>query len=158
QVYFVPVSIGYERLVEGSTYVRELTGGEKQKESARGLLKTTRVLRGRYGRLNIQFGEILSLHDIRTNGDPTAEPTLTPAKRRAVVRRLADRVMVEINLATAVTPGAVVAIALLNHRRRGLSHGELVASCIRLTTVLKGLGARISDSLIDERGELHEQA
>jgi glycerol-3-phosphate O-acyltransferase len=158
-VYFVPVSIGYERLVEGSAYVRELTGGEKQKEDARGLLKTTGVLRSRYGRLNIQFGEILSLHDIRQNGDPNAEPAaLTPAKRRAVVTRLAHRVMAEINRATAVTPGAVVAAALLNHRRRGLSHGELVATCVRLTKVLKGLGARISDSLVDERGVLREQA
>jgi glycerol-3-phosphate O-acyltransferase len=162
EVYFVPVSIGYERLVEGSAYVRELTGGEKQKEDARGLLKTTRVLRGRYGRLNIQFGEILSLHDIRSNGDPTAppgEPTaLTPAKRRAVVTRLAHRVMAEINSATAVTPGALVSAALLNHRRRGLSHGELLATCARLTKLLKGLGARISDSLLDERGELREAA
>jgi glycerol-3-phosphate O-acyltransferase len=158
-VYFVPVSIGYERLVEGSAYVRELTGGEKQKEDARGLLKTTRVLRGRYGRLNIQFGEILSLHDIRQNGDPTADgPALTPAKRRAVVTRLAHRVMAEINRATAVTPGAVVAAALLNHRRRGLSHGELVATSARLTKVLRGLGARISDSLLDDRGELREEA
>src|SRR6185503_5978035 len=61
ELFFVPVSIGYDRLVEGSSYVRELTGGEKQDEDARGLLKTTGLLRGRYGRLNIQFGEILSL-------------------------------------------------------------------------------------------------
>ena len=29
ELFFVPVSIGYDRLVEGSAYVRELTGGEK---------------------------------------------------------------------------------------------------------------------------------
>jgi len=160
-VYFVPVSIGYDRLVEGSAYVRELTGGEKQKEDARGLLKTTRVLRGRYGRLNIQFGEILSLRDIRQNGDPSApndQGVLPPAKRRALVTRLAHRVMAEINRATAVTPGAVVATALLNHRQRGLSHGELVATCERLTKVLRRLGARISDSLVGPDGELREEA
>jgi glycerol-3-phosphate O-acyltransferase len=66
--------------------------------------------------------------------------------------------MAEINRATAVTPGAVVAAALLNHRRRGLSHGELVATCARLTKLLKGLGARISDSLLDDHGELREEA
>jgi glycerol-3-phosphate O-acyltransferase len=173
EVFFVPVSIGYERLVEGSAYVRELTGGEKQKEDARGLLKTTRVLRGRYGRLNIQFGEILSLRDIRQNGDATAGrpeagpsyttapselATLTPAKRRALVTRLAHRVMSEINSATAVTPGALVAAALLNHRRRGISQGDLVAICGRLVTVLKGLGARISDGLVSPDGELREDA
>src|SRR5258708_38704363 len=34
EVFFVPVSIGYERLGEGRAYVRELTGGEKTKEPA----------------------------------------------------------------------------------------------------------------------------
>ncbi len=163
KVFFVPVSIGYDRLVEGSAYVRELTGGEKQKEDARGLLKTTRVLRGRYGRLNIQFGDILSLHDIRQNGDGAAGGSvealaLSPAKRRALVTRLAHRVMAEINRATAVTPGAVVATALLNHRRRGLSHGELVATSNRLIRMLKRLGARISNSLVDANGELREES
>jgi glycerol-3-phosphate O-acyltransferase len=163
ELFFVPVSIGYDRLVEGSSYVRELTGGEKQEEDARGLLKTTGVLRGRYGRLNIQFGEILSLHEIRSNGDKGAPSTddrgqMHPAKRRALVTRLAHRVMAEINRATAVTPGAVVATALLNHPHRGISHGELTAMCARLVTVLKRLGARISHALVDERGDLRDEA
>ena len=163
ELFFVPVSIGYDRLVEGSSYVRELTGGEKHEEDARGLLKTTGVLRGRYGRLNIQFGEILSLRDIRANGEPATtgegeRAALHPAKRRALVTRLAHRVMAEINSATAVTPGAVVATALLNHPHRGISHGELTSMCDRLTKVLKGLGARISHALLDARGELREEA
>jgi glycerol-3-phosphate O-acyltransferase len=164
ELFFVPVSIGYDRLVEGSSYVRELTGGEKQEEDARGLLKTTGLLRGRYGRLNIQFGEILSLWDIRANGDLAGTPheersaTMHPAKRRGLVTRLAHRVMAEINRATAVTPGAVVATALLNHPHRGISHGELTAMCDRLVKVLKGLGARISHALLDARGDLREEA
>jgi glycerol-3-phosphate O-acyltransferase len=164
ELFFVPVSIGYDRLVEGSSYVRELTGGEKQEEDARGLLKTTRVLRGRYGRLNIQFGEILSLWDIRANGDGSGASSeergtaMHPAKRRGMVTRLAHRVMAEINRATAVTPGAVVATALLNHPHRGISHGELTSMCERLIKVLKGLGARISHALLDPRGELREEA
>ncbi|HKQ69138.1 MAG TPA: 1-acyl-sn-glycerol-3-phosphate acyltransferase [Polyangiaceae bacterium] len=164
KVHFVPVSIGYDRLVEGSAYVRELTGGEKQKEDATELLKTTRVLRGRYGRLNIQFGDILSLSDIRSNGDEARpashdpERPLTPAKRRAMVTRLAHRVMSEINRATAVTPGAVVAMALLNHPRHGMSGGELVATSDRLTQMLKRQGARISHSLVGPSGQLREDA
>jgi glycerol-3-phosphate O-acyltransferase len=164
ELFFVPVSIGYDRLVEGSSYVRELTGGEKQEEDARGLLKTTGLLRGRYGRLNIQFGEILSLWDIRANGDAAGlsseerSATMHPAKRRGLVTRLAHRVMAEINRATAVTPGAVVATALLNHPHRGISHGELTSMCDRLIKVLKGLGARVSHALLDPRGDLREEA
>jgi glycerol-3-phosphate O-acyltransferase len=67
-------------------------------------------------------------------------------------------VMSEINRATAVTPGAVVATALLNHRRRGISHGDLLAASGRIAKVLRGLGARISDALLDSGGELRDQA
>jgi glycerol-3-phosphate O-acyltransferase len=163
ELFFVPVSIGYDRLVEGSSYVRELTGGEKQEEDARGLLKTTGLLRGRYGRLNIQFGEILSLWDIRANGEAAVSTeergaAMHPAKRRGLVTRLAHRVMAEINRATAVTPGAVVATALLNHPHRGISHGELTSICSRLIKVLKGLGARVSHALLDQHGEMREEA
>jgi glycerol-3-phosphate O-acyltransferase len=164
ELFFVPVSIGYDRLVEGSAYVKELTGGEKTKENARGLLKTTNVLKGRYGRVNIQFGDILTLRDVRPNGNGATgtiedmQKTMTPAKRRSLVTRLAHRVMSEINRATAVTPGAVVAMALLNHPRPGMSDGELLAMSARLTKLLKGLGARISTTLLDASGELREQA
>ena len=34
--WFCPVSIGYERFVEEKAFVRELSGGEKQKEDVRG--------------------------------------------------------------------------------------------------------------------------
>jgi len=42
-VVFVPVYFGYERLVEGATYVGELSGRPKQKESIWGLLGSWRV-------------------------------------------------------------------------------------------------------------------
>src|SRR5262249_15377184 len=38
-VAYVPISIGYERVVEQRSYVHELSGGEKEKEDAGALLK-----------------------------------------------------------------------------------------------------------------------
>lgn len=158
EVYFVPVSIGYERLVEGGAYVRELSGGEKQKEDAVGLLKTTRVLRGRYGRLNLQFGSPISIDEACEAAGFSRDTPPRPAKRRAMVTRLAHRVMAEINAVTAVTPGALVSLALLTHPHRGISQGELIESCRRFTRLLQGMNARISKSLIHPSGELREEA
>lgn len=159
KVYFVPVSIGYERLVEGGAYVRELSGGEKQKEDAVGLLKTTRVLRGRYGRLNLQFGEPISIDEAREAAGLAEGAPPNPARRRAMVTRLAHRVMAEINAVTAVTPGALVALALLTHPRRGMSQGELIETCRRLTRVLGSMNARLAKSLVRPNGnELREEA
>ena len=151
KVYFVPISIGYERLVEERAFVRELTGGEKSKEDVRGVLKSAELIAERYGRLNVQVGELLTLEQVLAEIDPNAGPAslakMTPARRRAVVTRLAYRVMNEINRVTAVTPSGLVATALLTHGKRGLSHGDLVRACERLAKTLRRFGARFSPSL-----------
>ena len=151
--WFCPMSIGYERFVEERAFVRELTGGEKPKENVRGLVKSMDLMVGRYGRLSIQFGKPLRLGDVLREFDANASPEdlakMTPVRRRDVIRRLAYRVMNEINAVTAVTPGSLVATALLTHEMRGLPHADLVATCERIARTLRHFGARFSPSLAD---------
>jgi glycerol-3-phosphate O-acyltransferase len=165
KIYFVPISIGYERVVEEKEFVREVSGAEKQKEDVRGLVASAGLLRGRYGRISVQFGTVLTLDGVlqeidkgpTSSGKATSSPDvlakLTPARRRAVVTRLAYRVMNEINRVTAVTPGAIVATALLTCPGRGISHADLVDACRRLTRTLKSFGARFTASLTDSGGD-----
>ncbi|WP_394837437.1 1-acyl-sn-glycerol-3-phosphate acyltransferase [Pendulispora rubella] len=159
QIFFCPISVGYERVPEEKSYVHELSGGEKQKEDMRGFLGAFSVLLQRYGRISVQFGEPLSLETVlredeeshrAKNGDAapsSAGGTLSPARRRAVVTRVAYRVMNEINRVTAVTGGALVATALLTHDKRGMPQAELTESCRRLARILQSFGARFSASL-----------
>jgi len=149
--WFCPVSIGYERFVEEKAFVRELSGGEKKTEDVRGLVKSLDLVVGRYGRLSVQFGKPLSLDDVLKDLDANARSEeltrLSPPRRRAVITRLAYRVMHEINAVAAVTPGALVAASLLTHDRRGLPHVELLSSCERLARTLHRFGARFSPTL-----------
>lgn len=164
KVHFVPISIGYERVVEEEEFVREVSGAEKTREDVRGLVASAGLVRGRYGRLNVQFGKLLTLEGVLHEIDPSGPGSraegdlapsgvggslakLTPARRRAVVTRLAYRVMNEINRVTAVTPGALVATALLTHRGRGISHPDLVEDCQRLAHTLHAFGARFAPSV-----------
>jgi glycerol-3-phosphate O-acyltransferase len=158
QVFFVPVSIGYERIIETDSYHRELTGGEKSKEDAVGLLRSGKVLSHRYGRINLQFGEHLTLDQIREELKvPTDEP-LKPAKRRAIVSRLANRVMDEINRVTAVTPGALTALSLLSHSYRGLSHEDVVERSRKLLALLRKNEARLTAATATPSGTLRPDA
>lgn len=164
-IHFAPVSIGYERLVEERSYVRELSGGEKTKEDVRGLFAATQVLGDRYGRINVQFGELVTLEDIAASfDDAPSSPRedrgthITPARRRAMVTRLAYRVMNEINRVTAVTAGALVATALLTHEQRGIGHADLIAACRELAAILHELGARMSPALAGADGIPRETA
>jgi glycerol-3-phosphate O-acyltransferase len=154
-VCFVPVSIGYERVVD--SYEVELGGGEKAKEDAAGLLGSAGVLKSRYGRINLQFGQILTLDHIRSDLGLPPGP-LSPAKQRAMVTRLGNRVMDEINRVTAVTPGALTALALLSYHRRGQPHEKLLVRCERLLDTLRKLGARTTPALTTPSGELRAEA
>jgi glycerol-3-phosphate O-acyltransferase len=154
--WFCPISIGYERFVEEKAFVRELSGGEKQREDVRGLVKSIDLMVGRYGRLSVQFGKPLSLAGVLKEVDAASTPEdlakMSPPRRRAVITRLAYRVMNEINAVTAVTPGSLVATALLSHDRRGLPQTELIETCERLALTLHRFGARFSPSLVDTGG------
>lgn len=158
QVHFIPISIGYERMVEAKSYERELGGAEKQREDAGGLLRSTEVLRHRYGRINLEFGEALTLSAVRGELGLSTRGELTVSERRALVRRLANRVMDEINAVSAVTPGALTALTLLSHDRRGISHDELVQRARRLLAVLREVGARVTPSLATPSGSLRAEA
>jgi glycerol-3-phosphate O-acyltransferase len=143
-IHFIPVSIGYERIVETSSYEHELSGGEKEKEDAAGLLKTTDVLRHRYGRITVQFAPSLTLESMRAELNLPVEGDLNEAARRALVTRLANRTMDEINRVTAVTPGALTALAILSGRSRSVAHEELIVRCEQFVRVLHSMGARIA--------------
>jgi glycerol-3-phosphate O-acyltransferase len=151
RVFFVPISIGYERVVEERSYVDELSGGEKQKENIGGLLKTPKVLRSRYGRLYVQFGEIIEFADVvrEVAGEDHAglDRELKPPERRNLVQTIGHRVVYEINEVTVVTPAALVASVVLAHRRRGITRPELLAGAQMLADALRRLGARFARSI-----------
>lgn len=153
-VIFVPVSIGYERLVEEGSYVRELLGGDKKKEDTTALIRASTVFAERYGRLNLQFGEVLSLRELAAEAGIDLEGRVVPARRRELTKRIAYKTMGRINAVTAVTPGAIVALALLTHNRRGLTHTELLERVRQLLVTSQRMGARTISSLATASGAL----
>jgi glycerol-3-phosphate O-acyltransferase len=64
-VLFQPVYIGYEKLMEGSSYLDELSGRPKEKESIWALLwGIPKVLKQNYGQVVVNFGEPIPLNDV----------------------------------------------------------------------------------------------
>ena len=157
-VHFVPISIGYERVVEADAYQRELSGGEKKKEEASDLFNATEVLRHRYGRINLQFGQIMTLDDICGELGIQREQIERPAKRRAVVTRLGNRVMDEINRVTAVTPGALTALTLLLDAKGVVSEADILTQAQNLLGLLRRLGARVTGATTTSDGGLRTSA
>lgn len=145
-VLFVPMALGYERVVEEKEYFRELTGGEKRKEDIRGLVKTTGVLRRRYGRVYVKSGPAISGREyIESLGVDYAG--LDAEGRRAMLQDLGERILHAIHQVTVVTPSAVAATVLLSHERRGLALREFERRALFLVEMLVARGAVLSRAM-----------
>ena len=113
---FVPVYIGYERLLEGKTYVRELAGRPKQRESLWQILKTARSIRRVFGQVHVNFGEPLPLTaflDERRAGWRELAEAESEEWLRATTRAAAVELATRINSAAVLNPVALVALGLL---------------------------------------------
>ncbi len=145
---FIPISIDYEKLVESGAYVRELSGGDKRKENVAGLLKARKALRSRYGKIYVQIGDPISVKQVLRERDLEGRE-LDEQNRRLLVQNLAHRILFEINGVSTVTPSAIVAFCLLNHRRRGMTHTAMLERARWLMEWIRGRGARLSTTLVD---------
>jgi glycerol-3-phosphate O-acyltransferase len=130
-IVFIPVYFGYERIVEGSTYIGELSGKPKEKESVLGLLRTLRRLRERFGQVHVNLGEPIELGSLLDRHDPQwRERGLDDDERvpwiGAAVDELASRIMRNINSAAVVTPINLLAITLLATPRLALPRSDLL--------------------------------
>jgi glycerol-3-phosphate O-acyltransferase len=130
-VVFVPVYFGYERIVEANTYISELSGAPKKKESWLDLVLSLRVLRERFGTVHVNIGEPIRLNDLLDAHLPSwreqkfEDDTRLPAVN-ALVGELAVGIMRGINSAAAVTPINLLAATLLASPRGALPETALL--------------------------------
>lgn len=120
----VPVYIGYDRVIEERSYLNELSGVPKVQENTVEIIKSTKVLRKRYGRVYINVGEPIVMQDYLAAQDKPMEQ-MTLDERQSLYRKIGYETVLEINKVSVVTPFALVASGLLSHDRRGISHEEL---------------------------------
>lgn len=113
---FVPVYIGYEKLIEGRTFVGELEGKPKQGESLWQLLGSVRQIKREFGKVHVNFGQPLALGEFLDRARPgwAAEaPDPRADWLRGATRNAAAELAQRINEAAVVNPINLVALALL---------------------------------------------
>jgi glycerol-3-phosphate O-acyltransferase len=135
-VVFMPVYFGYERIVEGRTYIGELSGAPKQKESVLGLIRSLSVLRSKFGTVHVNLGAPIVLDEVLARYNPgwrdapgavgREEGGSPPGWIGEAIHELAARITSGINAAAAVTPINLVAMALLATARQALGEADLV--------------------------------
>ncbi len=130
-IVFVPVYIGYERVLEGRTYLGELRGAAKKKESIFDIFKVLGALKQRFGQVAVNFGQPIRLAEFLDQQQPGwREQPLAPQYRpdwlNATTNRLAEHIARHLNEAAAVNPVNLVATALLSSSKLALDEATLV--------------------------------
>ncbi|NIF16203.1 glycerol-3-phosphate 1-O-acyltransferase PlsB [Pantoea sp. Cy-639] len=129
-IVFVPVYIGYERVLEGRTYLGELRGASKKKESIFDIFKVIGALKQRFGQVYVNFGEPIRLNSFLDQQQPgwrsqELGPQFRPAWLNDTTTRLGETVARHLNEAAAVNPVNLVALALLSTSRLALDERAL---------------------------------
>jgi glycerol-3-phosphate O-acyltransferase len=131
-VVFIPVYFGYEKLIEGDSFISEMGGAAKQKESLFGLIRSINALREYFGKVYVNIGEPIRLDDMLDERNPgwrgvAPNEDERPAWIADVIDDLGVRIMGEINAAAAVTPISLLAYALLATPKQSMGELELKA-------------------------------
>jgi glycerol-3-phosphate O-acyltransferase len=141
-VMFQPIYIGYEKVIEGKSYLDELSGQPKQKETLWALLRAgAGILRRRYGKVTVNFGEPIFLDDVLARHAPQwrelrLQDDQKPTWLSAAVDDLSRQILVNVNRAADVNPVNLLALALLSTPKHAMSEGDLCAQLRLLKQLL----------------------
>ncbi|HSD10003.1 MAG TPA: 1-acyl-sn-glycerol-3-phosphate acyltransferase [Candidatus Binatia bacterium] len=159
-LYLVPVSITYERLVEEEAYKRELLGAEKEKESLLALLRARSVLRANYGKSFVDFAEPISLAralgGLRERFQKSSDDPAVEEETRHFILKLGFRLLADVNAASVVSAPSLAATVLLSNPYPAIRVGDFLRSAHFLLDHAERLGARLTGSLRQDRRTFQE--
>lgn len=121
----VPVYLGYEKLVEASSYLDELRGSKKSGESVGDIFRGMKLIRENFGKVDVNFGEPLVIKEwLSEQGE-------------LPVMALGQEVMLRINEAASVNPVNLVALVTLSTPRFAIDEARLVEQIDCYLSLLK---------------------
>lgn len=137
----VPVYVGYDKVPEGGSYIKELRGAAKKKESAGQLLQARRIFKSSYGKPYVSFGDPIVMDEMLDELVPewrqAAGKDERPEWLPKVVDKLADENMRRINASAVVNPVSLVSLALLASPEKALAEPDLIHQTETFAELLK---------------------
>jgi glycerol-3-phosphate O-acyltransferase len=124
----IPVNIGYDRVIETPSYITELLGTPKEKESIFQLLGSVNLLQLKWGRIDVRFGDAFSLQTFirkflaSKQNDGFDQEQL----KVMVLQSFGYRILAEVNKISVIMPTALVGTVLLTLRGRGVGRNEVI--------------------------------
>lgn len=141
---FIPVYIGYEKMIESKSYLAELKGDDKKSETLFSSIRSISNIRGFYGQVTTNFGQPVLLNDILDEQNPNWESHAyndlqRPEWLRPTVKQTSQKIMQHINGCCAVNAVNLIATALLAAPNQTMDEGELVQTLNLYLSLIKHL-------------------
>lgn len=154
---FVPVFIGYDRILEENAYLQELEGGKKEPESLLQVIKARKFLKKRFGKIYIKFHEPVSINNLLLNyNSPLKDMTIK--EQNILCRDLGWRIINAIDRLTVVTPHSLVASAILNISQKHFTQGQILDIINSFVKYLIGQKAKLADTILMDQQKAVTQA
>ena len=155
-VVFVPVNFAYEKLVEGETYINELSGKPKKSESVMGVLRSIKGLKEHFGEVHVNFGSPLMLDQLLDQQSPDWRRDELADKQEwvpNVVSKLGQQIMAGINQATHVNSVSLLAITMLSTPKQTIAESDLIAHLNLYLALLKAVPYSKDITVTDMSGQ-----
>ncbi|BGP16858.1 hypothetical protein JCM10213v2_004865 [Rhodosporidiobolus nylandii] len=169
-VWLCPVSLQYDKVIENESYVNELLGNPKEKETLSGLLLNTRVIQLQLGRVDVRFQKPFSLRGwLDEQKERRTQPTVRSQKsnQATLLKALGYEILSGINGAAIIMqapltgsppravltvlaslirrPTGLIGTVLLTHRGRGIGQSELISRVLWLRQAIEARGGQVAD-------------
>ena len=126
----VPIYIGYEKIIEGSSYLSELMGKRKRRENVLDITKVLKDFNNFLGNAYINFGNPIDLGDFLENQgvkDYFLESALEkPEWLLDATDNLGKKVIREINSKAVLTSSSLVATAIVSNKSLTMKKSDLI--------------------------------
>jgi glycerol-3-phosphate O-acyltransferase len=158
EMVFVPMYMGYEKVLEDESLSRQMSGESKQQENLGGLLKSAKMFQAKYGRMHLEIGDPIVLSDeLKAEAQSASTLGESPDAFRHFSRHIAHRIEDNINRAAIITPTSIAAMALFTTGGRGFTERSLQERVgFFLDMLTRSAGDRMSSTvrrLLDTRRE-----
>ncbi|GAA5798730.1 glycerol-3-phosphate acyltransferase [Helicostylum pulchrum] len=154
--HIVPISLGYDKIIETSSYATELLGTPKEKESLWGVITNSSILQLKWGRVDVRVGKPYSLKNWIDEQIKMRGPMdLTDQHQKSILlKSLGYRVLADINAIAVIMPSALVGTVILTLRGRGVGRSELIRRVDWLKKVIDAKGGQVSEFHDMSTGEI----
>ncbi len=145
-MFFVPVNISYDRIIEEKSYIHEITGGEKNPENIKNIIKARKFLKKKYGKIYINFHKPIDLNNKVSEMNIDVNK-INNRDLKNLRQELAGDILTGINKAAVATPHGIVAASILNCDKKLLSYKHLITVFETYTKNLISQNAKVVDTL-----------